>query len=502
MKSYLIIPMGGKGQRFVDSGYSTYKVFLPVDKKNTILEKIISNFKGLNSQVIIIANFTSLGRKYDSVLKKKNIHLINIKNHKKGPLYTLYVAHEKIKNIVKDNKNIFISYSDINWKWNANEIKKSIGNKKMIVFTHNQFHPHLEVNSKSDFCKVKKKKIMDIKEKSTFSKDYKDDYLAIGCYYFNTLSYLNHFLENQYNLFNQKKEFYMVSLIKYFLKKKIEISNFNISEFVHLGTPDQYTDFLSWKNSFNIGLVKKANFKTNATIMLAAGKGERVSDLNKLKPFLNYNNQQIYKYIFNCYKSSKKIIITNKILNKKFDKKKYEVFSINNTKSMFETIFKSKEILLKQDNYFLTSCDCFGKINMPNLKKFILNNNADLLLFAFTYSNLQKSLGSSHTQLKIKNKVLYDIDVKKEYINDQMGHAGFFWIKSGKVFNFLNDFKVSKYFKKLKREVLIDDYFKYLIVNKLVKTAYFKLDNYTHIGSGKEYLEYKYWNNYFMKNYV
>jgi hypothetical protein len=61
---------------------------------------------------------------------------------------------------------------------------------------------------------------------------------------------------------------------------------------------------------------------------------------------------------------------------------------------------------------------------------------------------------------------------------------------------------MSKSFKQLKREVLIDDYFKYLVVNKFVKTNYFKLDNYTHIGSDKEYLEYKYWNNYFMKEYV
>ena len=502
MKSYLIIPMGGKGQRFIDSGYNTYKVFLPIDKKNTILEKIISNFKDLNTQVIIIANFKSLGKKYDNILKRKNIHLIDIKNHKKGPLYTLYVAHEKIKNIVKSSKNIFISYSDINWKWDPKVIKKKIKNKKLIVFTHNQFHPHLEVNSKSDFCRVTKNKITDIKEKATFSKDYKNDHLAIGCYYFNKLKYLSNFLEKKYNLFNQKKEFYMVSLIKYLLKQKIQINNFNINEFVHLGTPDQYIDFLSWKKSFTNKLIKKNDFKTNATIMLAAGKGERVSNIKELKPFLNYNNDQIYKYIFDRYKSNKKIIITNKILNKKFDNKKYKVFSINNTRSMFETIFKSKEILQKQDNYFLTSCDCFGKINIPKLKRHMSQKNTDLLLFAFTYTNMQKNLGNSHTQLKIKNKVLYDIDVKKKYLKNQMGHAGFFLIKSGKVFNFINNFMMSKSFKQLKREVLIDDYFKYLVVNKFVKTNYFKLDNYTHIGSDKEYLEYKYWNNYFMKEYV
>ena len=33
MKFFLIIPMGGKGKRFVKSGYKTYKTFLPIDKK-------------------------------------------------------------------------------------------------------------------------------------------------------------------------------------------------------------------------------------------------------------------------------------------------------------------------------------------------------------------------------------------------------------------------------------------------------------------------------------
>ena len=36
MKSYLILPMGGVGQRFLNKGYSIYKPFLQVDAKNTI----------------------------------------------------------------------------------------------------------------------------------------------------------------------------------------------------------------------------------------------------------------------------------------------------------------------------------------------------------------------------------------------------------------------------------------------------------------------------------
>ena len=98
-----------------------------------------------------------------------------------------------------------------------------------------------------------------------------------------------------------------------------------------------------------------------------------------------------------------------------------------------------------------------------------------------------------------KNKKLYNIDVKKNYKKLNYGHAGFFWIKDGSVFEYLDNFKRSKYFISLKREVLIDDYFKYLMQNKLIKVSYSLLNNYIHIGSEPEYLEYKYWSRYFNK---
>ena len=44
MTQYLILPLGGVGQRFIDEGYKTYKPFLKVSKNNTIIDKIVSNF--------------------------------------------------------------------------------------------------------------------------------------------------------------------------------------------------------------------------------------------------------------------------------------------------------------------------------------------------------------------------------------------------------------------------------------------------------------------------
>jgi NDP-sugar pyrophosphorylase family protein len=296
-----------------------------------------------------------------------------------------------------------------------------------------------------------------------------------------------------------KKEFYLVSLIRDLIKKKIKITNFNIKNFVHLGIPSQYEDFLRWKNIFKINEKNKISIKKNSCIMLMGGKGKRLSNFTKPKPFLEYEKKPIYEYIFSKFISQKKIIITNKNYINKINNKKYEILPIEKTKSMFDTVFASRTLLQKTSNYFLTSCDCFGNFDLINFKRIILKDKPNLILFAFEYSNLQKSLGNSHTQLKIKNKKLYNIDVKKDYKNKNYGHAGFFWIKDGSVFEHLYSFKKSKYFKSLKREVLIDDYFKYLIQNNLAKVSYSLLNSYIHIGSEPEYLEYKYWRNYFKK---
>ena len=150
MKAFLIIPMGGKGKRFIRAGYKVYKPFLKIDRKNSIFESIVSNFKEFNLDVILIGNKERL-KKYKKILKNKKIFFINIKSHNKGPVYSIKIAMKKIKEIIKDNRNIFVSYSDIFWKWNIKSVKDKIKKNELIVFSHTNFHPHLEINSKSDF---------------------------------------------------------------------------------------------------------------------------------------------------------------------------------------------------------------------------------------------------------------------------------------------------------------------------------------------------------------
>jgi molybdopterin-guanine dinucleotide biosynthesis protein A len=496
MKSYLIIPMGGEGKRFINAGYTTYKSFIKIEKKKTVLDEIVNNFEGFNSKVIILLNFLSFNKNYLNYLRKKNFYLINISKHTKGPLYSIYLAKKKIKEIIRENQNIFISYCDINWTWNKKKILKEIKKYNNVVFTHKGFHPHLNVNSKSDFCASKNNKILDISEKKTFSKNYEDDFLAIGCYFIKEFKEIDNFFEKKQ--LKNKKEFYLTTFIKHLIKKKMTIGNILISNFVHLGTPDQYEDYIKWRNHNNKNnFLQKKNNKSKSVVMLMGGKGKRVADLNCPKPFLKIKNRPIFNLIFQNLNAKQKVVITNSNFKNKLNKNIYKIFYVKKTKSMFETIFESKKILKNRTNYFLTSCDCIGEVENKKLKTFCNNNKIDLVFFAFKHSYFQRSLVNAHTKLITKHNVVKDIKVKNSENNHYYGHAGYFWIKSKKVFNFLEIYKKSREYKKLSREILIDDYFKFLVKKKLVSNTYCLLNDYIHVGSTNEYKEYIYWENYF-----
>ena len=493
MKQFLIIPLGGLGERFVNAGYKTYKPFLKISKKSRIIDNIINNFPKTTTHLIIIGN----EKKFKNItlkLNNKNTSFIKIKNHKYGPVYSLFLAKEKIKKIIKNN-NFFISYSDINWKWNFKTVKKYVQKKDITIFSHNGFHPHLESDSKSDFFLTNKNHaVTKVSEKKTISQDYKKNNLAIGCYYFKNFQYFEIFFNTKsFQEIIKQKEIYVINLLNFLLKTKVKINHFNLGKFVHLGVPDQYENFLYWKNIVLEKFKKNMNFNY-PSIMLMAGKGKRVQNLKEKKPFLKFKNQKIYEHIFKKFGSKKNYIVTNmnylKLINKKF-----KTYKINKSNSMLQTIEKSVNFFNDKNNFFILSCDCFGNFDNFKFKKFIRKDNPDVVLFAFKISSLQKTLSNSHTTIKLLKDRIQSINVKK-FINNknEFGHAGFFWVKNTSIFKNLKIFYKKN---KIKREILLDDYFKFLFDKNLCKVRCFRLNEYIHIGSNKEYSELKYWENYF-----
>merc|ERR1711991_1230974 len=111
----------------------------------------------------------------------------------------------------------------------------------------------------------------------------------------------------------------------------IEIDFYNLKNFVHLGLPNQFEDFIHWKKIITNQFNKKLNLNF-PSIMLMAGKGKRVKALKEKKPFLKIKNQNIYEYILKKFGSNKKYIISN---NNYFKKNTQKMQSVSNYPNKF-----------------------------------------------------------------------------------------------------------------------------------------------------------------------
>ena len=100
----------------------------------------------------------------------------------------------------------------------------------------------------------------------------------------------------------------------------------------------------------------------------------------------------------------------------------------------------------------------------------------------------------SISSFNYSDDLVQNINVKQFSKDPQtLGLCGFFFIKSG--------LRFSEWVKKTRneirnnnRELIIDDVFASLDTRN-IKINYIKVNDYIHLGTPEEYLEYKYWSS-------
>ena len=132
--------MAGVGDRFIKAGYVDPKPLIEVNGKR-IIEYIIEMFDIENDEFVFVINEQhSKDTKMIEILTKSvnhsEIHII--KNHKKGPVYTL-------KNMdIKDDEEVIVTYCDNPYLWNYNDFKETIKNSDGRIIYSAQYSndPH------------------------------------------------------------------------------------------------------------------------------------------------------------------------------------------------------------------------------------------------------------------------------------------------------------------------------------------------------------------------
>jgi NDP-sugar pyrophosphorylase family protein len=480
--------MAGQGSRFKEAGYDIYKPFLNIGNKKMI-DGVLDPFESLDEIFIITTKKIEENNSENLSKLPSKVKILYIEDHKLGPAYSIYLA---IDQLPKD-REYFITYCDVWWSPKLNlELDQNID---AAIYVHRGFHPHLINDNFSAFCKetISGGVLVEIKEKGSFTKEWMKEPVSIGVF----------FIKHSQNLFAAIKElvegekraageFYPSLLFNILLDKGLTVNLVDVEAYAHIGVPLQMKDVEFWSNLSSNELNKTTNQKLPwLNCMLMGGAGSRMKEISSLpKYMLPVNSDPMYIRVANKFNCKNTIIITPPDYNDSNNSNGYEIKKLKNfTKSHYETFLNSIEFVQDDVNILFSSCDCFASINSQKINQIQEATNAECIVFSFEPTLLHSKLMYSHTSIKIENGYVNDVDIKSKNKNYFNKLAGFFWFKNKQVVEkAIENINLSGY----KGELLIDH-----LISELTKSglqpAVYHLDDYIHLGTPSEYLEYKYW---------
>ena len=240
----IIIPLGGKGERFIKENYKKPKALIDIFEK-TMIEYVLDNLHYLETDHIFIIYNKKLDEyNFNQYIKNKypNIHTISI-NDTKGAVETLYTGFQQIlktnnyhkKTIILDCDTFYTEDIVTNFREQSNNICFFTKN-----YDTNPIYSYIELDSENI--------IKNIKEKIKIS-----DNANTGAYAFQDIDQLNtyceYILENDITFNNEPYASCVISeMIKNnIIFKGIEVNNDN---YFSLGTPRAVQHYINRTYAF------------------------------------------------------------------------------------------------------------------------------------------------------------------------------------------------------------------------------------------------------------
>ena len=179
----IVIPMSGRGNRFLKAGYSAPKPLLMIDGK-PMIEHVVNMFPGENEFLFICSKDHIQETNMKNILQRiaPKGKIITIDPHKKGPVYAVSKVFEELN----DNEEVIVNYCDFSCYWNYEDFLKKTreNNADGAIAAYKGFHPHMLGSTNYAFMREENNWLKEIKEKEPFTKNRMQEYASSGTYYF------------------------------------------------------------------------------------------------------------------------------------------------------------------------------------------------------------------------------------------------------------------------------------------------------------------------------
>lgn len=248
----IIIPIAGKGERFIREGYEEIKPLIDVGGK-PMIQHACEIFPVTEKFIFICSREHKDGTALEKTLKKirPNSKIIWIEPHKKGPVWSVLAA----KNEIDDKEETIVSYGDFTVKWDYEKFLQFCRSKKadaaLPVFRG--FQPAQFTGTKYAYVRTDAgMRILEIREKEHFTDDKTKEFASVGIHYFKTGELMKDcFAEAVKQNLSLNGEFYASLPFNVLVKQGKAVFAYEVEKFICFGTPTDVKMYNYWQRYFS-----------------------------------------------------------------------------------------------------------------------------------------------------------------------------------------------------------------------------------------------------------
>lgn len=297
----IIIPMSGVGQRFSDAGYAQIKPMIEVDGK-PIIAHVLDLFPS-ESNIIFICNNDHLNDgslALEETLKTlaPTSRIVGVAPHKLGPVHAI----EQVADILDLDKPTIVNYCDFSCVWNWSDFKTFVSQNKPdgAIIAYRGFHPHSLGKDKYAYLRLHHDKVVEVREKESFTNNKMDEFASSGTYYFASAKImLGCFAAQKRNDHSINGEYYVSLAYNELIGDGGTVVPYEIDHFMQWGTPKDLEEYLHWSSVFK-KLSRPAERPKNpvgSLVIPMAGEGKRFAEngYSVPKPLILVNDKPMVK---------------------------------------------------------------------------------------------------------------------------------------------------------------------------------------------------------------
>jgi dTDP-glucose pyrophosphorylase len=513
---HIIIPMSGVGKRFIDAGYKDPKPLIVVDGK-PIIEHVCDLFPNEDKFTFICNSKHLVETNMKEVLQsiKPNANIVEIPNHKKGPVYAVSL----VEDLIEDEEEVIVNYCDFGTYWDYDDFLKHTRNRDAdgAIPSYKGFHPHMLGSTNYAFMRDKKQWMLEIKEKEPFTTNRMQEYASNGTYYFKKGAYVKKYFKKLMDKdINLNGEFYVSLIYNLLVQDGLKVSIYDIQHMLQWGTPQDVEEYNTWAKYFRdiIEEKEKPEAQENSiTLIPLAGRGSRFTKVGYKdpKPLIDVSGKPMIIQAANSLPNSQNHIFVT--LQEHLDN--YPLEDTLKDEYPYSTIIPIDEVTdgqaitcnlglkdIDENASLLIAATDNGMIyNKEKYQKLINDESVDAIIFTFKNHVSSKNNPQMYGWVETDNKenatgVSVKIPISDDPYSD---HAivGTFWFKKALYFNQALKNLLTKDIK-VNGEYYVDSLMGELIELGL-NVKVLEVEDYVCWGTPDDYETFVYWQSFFHK---